>query len=120
MLAREVFTPGQVIEVSYPMQRIEAEPGDDWGVTWKPGTWVEAGQYSERWLCDGVGAMILRVVSLHDPGRPWGPRVFYTRSWRAPDGRVFGKRRLRNTTVAAFRTLSRGYRFSFEVKGALG
>lgn len=62
------------------------------------------------YLFDGRGEIVLRVVSTHKPGPGYQERVFYTRSWVAPDGSTFGSRKLRVCSIGAFRSLAGGYR----------
>ena len=64
-------------------------------------------------FADATGEMILTVVSTHKLGA--AERVFYTRQWRDPDGKVFGAdSKLRITSSAGFTMLTRGYH-DFEV-----
>lgn len=94
--------------------------------TWRPGTRVEI-RHSPIWtgedvpdptdVADAMGAQIVTVVGVYRPGR-FPTRVFYERQWRDPDGKHFGKRKCRMTTVNAFRTLTSGYRVPFELAGA--
>lgn len=112
---------GEVFEVPYPFIRdtyIDHVRGDDgnWREvkvpSWAPGTNPAA--YDEA-VADGMGAMILSVVSTCQmPGR-YPDRVFYTRQWRTPDGKVFGKAGLRVATDTKFRALVAGFRFAFEL-----
>lgn len=120
---------GRVFEVPYPFIKdtwIEHYDGEDGPMTdeiptWRPGTRAEscdvgnAYSHIERWAeADAMGAQILTVVSVHKPGR-FPTRVFYTRQWRDPDGKTFGKTKCRITTVPAFITLIAGYRVAFEL-----
>lgn len=115
---------GQVIEVpNYPFVReqfISFEPNgesfSDEG--WRPGCRIENdGPYGEgSYYADETGAMILTVVSLHKPGR-YPTRVFFTRQWRDPDGKVFGVQKLRVTTEQAFKRMAKGYRHEFGTIG---
>lgn len=123
---------GDVFTVAYPFCEdtwTEHYDGDDGPAvdeipTWKPGVRPEASdvgnEYShiERWNeADAMGAQILTVVGVYKPGR-YPTRVFYSRQWRDPDGKLFGKAKLRMTTVAAFADLVRGYRHPFELSEA--
>ena len=56
----------------------------------------------------------MQVVML--PGK-FSSRVFYVRRWRDPDGKEFGKPRLRVTTTAAFAKLTKGYRHPYLLDG---
>lgn len=78
--------------------------------TWVPGTRREMADMERVDLtADGLGTMTLTVVSVHKPGK-YPTRVFYTRRFTDPDGKTFGKGRLRITTKSAFNQLARGYR----------
>lgn len=115
------YSPGQVIEVKgYPFVRtvfngIECDA--DGGITefqdegWRPGCDSDEGCL----FADGTGEMILTIISIYKPGN-FKERVFYTRQWRDPDGKQFGKsRRLLVTTKSVFTKLCRGYRHEFEL-----
>lgn len=116
---------GEVFAVPYPFVRdkyMELDQDEEGVVeierqTWRPGTRFEEygreGEYTDC-LADAMGTMRVTVVSLHKPGR-YPARVFYTRQWIDPDGKQFGKGKLRITTEAAFRILLRGYRYQFEI-----
>lgn len=121
---------GCVFEVPYPFvqdtwtDHYDGEDGPevDEVPTWKPGTRQEScdvgNDYSQidHWSeADGMGVQVLTVVGVYKPGR-YPTRVFYSRQWRDPDGKVFGKMKLRQTTVSAFAALTRGYRHPFEMK----
>ena len=58
---------------------------------------------------DGIGKIILTVISVHKPGR-FPHRVFFTRQWEDPAGRRFGKSACRVATLQKFRRLAKGYR----------
>jgi hypothetical protein len=120
-----IVTDGAVFNVSFPFVRDTwmAHDFDEDGAgsrevqTWKPGTRFEArgreGEYTEC-FADGMGVMVLTVVSVHKPGK-YRPRVFYVRRWIDPDGKEFGVRKLRMSGIAAFKTICNGYRFPFEM-----
>lgn len=97
------------------MVRATYDDGDPEGgvrESWKPGVeWVGVYPDSERAEADAMGSIALTVVSVHKPGR-YPERVFYVQRWVAPNGRVFGKPKLRVTTTAAFLRRSRGYRYA--------
>lgn len=122
-----ILAVGQVIEVpNYPFVRESFEKpiwdGEQGSVEiiegWKPGCKVEADDPfgGSSFCADETGTMILSVVSLHKPGR-YQTRVFFTRQWRDPDGKVFGVQKLRVTTEQAFKRMARGYRHDFETVG---
>ena len=110
---------GQTFTVEYPFVRI---PKDEiWLISqsysdvnpWRPGvlfrhTWNDDAEA----YCDGIGQMILTVIGTAYP-KPFPTRVMYTRKWRDPDGREFGKRRLLISTLGKFNQLCRGYAHAF-------
>jgi hypothetical protein len=118
----------EVYEVRYPFvrdvyQAIEPADGDDtFGVqvverpTWKPGVRNED-VYPDDVVAvaDGVGLMRLTVVSRHIPSQKYRERVFFTREYVDPDGRTFGKKRLRMLGARAFANISRGFRVEYEM-----
>ena len=116
------FSPGDVIEAAYPFVRDTFMEFDEEGgvevPTWKPGVRHQNGVQRHGYepeidtVADAMGHIILTVVSIHKPGR-YALRIFYTRRWRDPDGREFGKNACRVTTSGAFRALGRGYRHPF-------
>ena len=115
------FTAGQEFVNQYPFVRgtyVEFdEDGQNEVGTWNPGVRYEvAGCYGDEAdvLSDGVGSQILTVVDVHKPGR-YPTRVFYTVSWVTPDGRKFGKKKLRIATVEKFRRLSHGFHLHYVV-----
>lgn len=119
---------GDVFEVPYPFVRDEytqAEYDPDGAhlakpsPTWKPGIRHELRGYEGGYdiaLADGQGAQLLTVVSRHKPGK-YPERVFYTRKWRDPDGKEFGKPELRITSMVAWRAKISGYRHPYELSG---
>lgn len=119
---------GQVFEVPYPFVQdtwVEHYVGEDGPTTdevptWKPGPRNEmrTAPYGEEYypsVADAMGTQVLTVVGIYRPGR-FPTRVFFTRQWRDPDGKVFGKLKCRIATLAAFAALTQGYRFPFEMK----
>jgi hypothetical protein len=111
---------GEVLQFSYPFVRDTYSEMDEGGVsespTWKPGVrFVErGGDRDPEAVADGIGQQIISVVSTHRPGN-FPERVFYTRKWRDPSGKVFGKGSLRVMSAAGLRSLIRGYRHPFEI-----
>lgn len=113
---------GQVIEVpNYPFVRTSWNKpvwdGEGYSEEayegWKPGCKsVSDGGYDFDLVADGIGAMILTVVSIHKPGR-FPERVFFTRQWRDPDGNVFGNKKLRMATTQTFKRRSIRYLHEF-------
>lgn len=119
---------GDLFEVPYPFFRETVElPPDDPEATemakvrsWRPGVEHHQTQpYGDtEAAADALGAMLLTVVDVHKPGR-FPARVFFTRQWRDPDGKVFGKAGLRITTVPAFLRRTKGYMHDFYLDGEL-
>jgi hypothetical protein len=113
------YQKDQVFSFPYPFLRSKSEEMDDDGCWheypgWRPGAEYELVPPDDyRMVCDGIGSQIVTVVGTAQfPG--WPTRVFYTRRWRDPEGKEFGKRRLRVTTQASFTTLIQGYRYQPE------
>jgi hypothetical protein len=112
---RKLPISGDRFEMKHPFIREKHLYTDEEGSTehnqWRPGVRAtDNGPEGSTCEADGVGFQILTVVSLHKPGR-YPARVFYTRRWRDPDGREFGKQKLYCKAVAAFTTLTGGYRY---------
>jgi hypothetical protein len=113
--------PGAVFTVPYPYFREEVDlppegpnEGPVTNITWRPGVrWVLVYDDFEA-EAEGIGAMLLTVIDVHKPGR-FPARVFFTRQWRDPDGKLFGKGALRITTVPAFLRRTKGYMHEFEL-----
>ncbi|MDR7092287.1 hypothetical protein [Hydrogenophaga laconesensis] len=112
---------GAVFTVPYPYFREEvdlppedAQSGPITAITWRPGVrWVQRYDDSDA-EAEGMGAMLLTVIDVHKPGR-FPARVFFTRQWQDPDGKLFGKGGLRITTVPAFLRRAKGYMHEFEL-----
>lgn len=116
---------GDVFDVPYPFFREEVEllPDDPEATcmakvkSWRPGCQTEQdGPDDVASVADSMGAMLLTVIDVHKPGR-FPARVFFTRQWRDPDGKVFGKGGLRITTVPAFVRRTKGYMHDFYLDG---
>ena len=116
---------GKTYSVSYPFFTEEVElPPDDPEATqmqmvksWRPGVeWEQDDEYAAHRVAEALGEMLLTVVDIHKPGR-FPTRVFYTRQWKDPNGKVFGKAGLRITTLDAFRRRLRGYMHEFWLDG---
>lgn len=114
---------GRTYEVRFPFKTEEYHPPIDEGPesggtfcmppsrpTWVPGWKAGETYYGERNWCEGWGAELRTVVSIHRPGK-YPERVFYVRQWRDPDGRVFGKKGLRIVASRDFRTWATGRRY---------
>jgi hypothetical protein len=114
---------GKTYEVAYPfvLEEVDLPPDDPEGgmrsvKSWRPGVGFihsdpncDADSYA-----DAFGQMLLTVVDVHKPGK-YPARVFYTRKWRDPKGREFGKAGLRITTTPAFKRLLAGYRHEIDL-----
>lgn len=103
-----MIQPGDKYSVTYPFIL-----DDGWdeppAKTWRPGVRFEnVSPEDVGAFADGEGQMTLTVVSLHKPGR-FPSRVFYTRAWRAPNGKEFGKSRLLIATAQKFKRIAAGY-----------
>lgn len=83
--------------------------------SWRPGVRNEP-VYPDDAECvaDAMGAQLITVVGTYRPGK-FPTRVFFTRQWRDPDGKVFGRGKLHITTLGCFRGLLRGYRVEFRL-----
>lgn len=117
---------GAAFRAEYPFVRTTYTEFDADGCaevkSWKPGVRME-----ERFIppddrdtdcvADGLGEILLTVISVHKPGR-YPTRVFFTRRWRSPDGHEFGKQACRIATLEKFRRLARGYAHPYTVKDA--
>lgn len=114
------ITPGTTFVISYPFVREKLELLDEDGFhevpTWNPGVRYEmSGPEDVEAVADGSGEAIFNVIDVHKPGR-YPTRVFYTRRWRTPDGKEFGKSRLHIATLEKFRRLIRGYQHEFVLR----
>jgi hypothetical protein len=116
---------GDVFEHRYPFVRdTYVEPyADEDGIAsreipcWKPGVRHENTPTGDtEAFADGVGWQIITVVGRFKPGR-FPERVFFTRKWRDPDGREFGKGGCRVVTMQVFRSLTSGYRHEYLMAG---
>jgi hypothetical protein len=110
---------GDVTTIPYPFIRdtFNSFNGEDYveTPTWKPGIRYEAiGPEDSGAIADALGAAIFTVVDTFKPGR-YPRRVFFTRQFINPDGKVFGKSRLHITTLEKFRRLTRGYQHPFGI-----
>lgn len=110
-------------EVKFPFVRCKVELWDGKeGVqvvdSWRPGTrGVLVYPDSSEDVADGIGTMSLTEVSRHKPGR-YPERVFYVRTFTDPDGRTFGKTKLRMTTAQNYRRLCSGHSYEYRMATA--
>lgn len=108
--------------VDYPFCRDKAQICDEEGFaeidTWRPGIKFVDGPKScpenpyTVSVADAMGKQHFSVVSIHRPGK-FPTRVFFTRQWQDPDGKIFGKGKLHVTTQQAFTRLLGGYRHEY-------
>lgn len=82
---------------------------------WRPGVeWRPVGPDSSDAFADGMGTISLTEVGRYKP--PGFPeRVFYTRKFTDPDGKVFGKNKLHIASAVKFKRLCNGYAHEFEI-----
>jgi hypothetical protein len=119
---------GETYEVAYPFVRSTYETRDfdaDTGMDyvsdvvdcWKPGIESEMVYHDEaEAVADGVGKMLLTVVSVHPLPRPYPTRVFFVREWVDPDGKRFGKKKMHIMTLAAFRRRASGFSIEYRMR----
>jgi hypothetical protein len=110
---------GDVTTISYPFVRdtFSEYDGADYveTPTWKPGIRFEdIGPEDVGALADALGAATFTVVDVFKPGS-FPTRVFFTRQFTNPDGKVFGKGGLHIVTLEKFRRLTRGYQHPFGI-----
>jgi hypothetical protein len=110
---KQLYEKDQVFRFPYPFVRETVFLIDGEVKNWRPG--VEHGLTggpdgdSPRDVCDGIGEQIITIVDSFRPAG-WPRRVFYTRKWRDPEGKEYGKRRLFVRTAASLTVLLQGYR----------
>lgn len=114
------ISAGSVYDFPYPFVKELYDDGDPEGgpsLSWRPGVRFESrvirgdGEFDEVFdaVADSIGRQVITVVSTHKPGA-FPTRVFFTRKWKDPQGREFGKGKLHIKSLAAFRVLIRGWR----------
>lgn len=115
------YETGQTFSVAHPFCRDTFSDKDcDYtqSPTWRPGIrqgpWRNPDGGSELQEADAMGHQLIEIVGTYRPGK-WPVRVFYTRQWRDPDGKVFGKPRCFIKSQAAFTRLLSGYRVYFDL-----
>ncbi len=115
----ETITEGEVYSVKYPFFKVDLDEtssiDSDYG-EWTPGC-RSVMIYPDDcgFVANGEGSMELTVVSIHKPGR-YPTRVFYTRKFTDPDGRVFGNKKLRIATQTVFNKRIAGYYHEYELE----
>jgi len=88
--------------------------------SWRPGVEHGNDDNGDGWsAADGHGEMLLTVVDVHKPGR-FPARVFFTRQWQDPAGKVFGKGKLHIMTLPAFKRRLGGYLHEYYDREANG
>lgn len=109
---------GKTYCVKYPfcLDVFNPDMGEFEFATWRPGTNRFATEFTEWAEADAMGEMILTIVSIHRPG-DYPTRVFFTRQWKDPDGKIFGKQKLQIKTKSAFKRMLKGYRYNYTIKG---
>lgn len=82
---------------------------------WRPGTVNRLVRPDDaEAVANGLGELRLTVVSVHKPGN-FPSRVFCTRQWRDPSGRIFGNGKLHIWTTAKFKRLTARFGYHFVV-----
>ncbi len=107
--------------VRYPFVRDKyeewAEDGSALRETWSPGVvfeWISPEDTAP--FADAEGQMILSVVDVFKPGK-FPTRVFYTRQFIDPDGKIFGNTRLHICTLEKFRRIASRYFHPYSLNG---
>lgn len=113
------FVDGDEFEVRYPfvLEKVSLFDGEGFAEvdSWRPGTRGEmVGNEDAEMVADGIGTQVLRVISIHKPGK-YPERIFFTQSWRDPHGRSFGKTKLRMLPTSTFRSRLRGFAHEFRL-----
>ena len=116
-MTSEELQPGREYVVSgYPFRRetvvLLGEGGVYEAESWIPGVTYPDDPYGGLPVADGLGELLLTIVSLHKPGK-YPERAFYVRQFRGPDGEMFGKTELRVASVRKFGRLLSGYAHPF-------
>lgn len=112
---------GDTFTATYPFVRDTYTATDEEGCherqTWKPGVRFEPlPPYGEDTgaAADGEGLVSFSVVATFKPAR-YPMRVFFTRQFKSPEGKWFGKSKLHIVTLEKFRRLIRGYRYTYGI-----
>lgn len=125
MSKSSIFTAGQQITVEmYPFSRatfigcdLDGQQFSDEG--WRPGCDRDRSPADsiDDHTADGLGAMLIQIVDVVKLPGGFAPRVFYVLRWRDPDGKEFGKKLCRVTTVGTLAKTVKGYRHPFYLDG---
>lgn len=116
------YKEGQVVSFKYPFTRVMASTYNGKTNTikcfpsWRPGLWQRDDRpYGDiSYWADEMGEQVLTIVSTHKPGG-FPERIFFTRKWKSPNGKMFGKNRCCVLAISAFKGLLHGYRHEFEI-----
>lgn len=114
------ITPGASINGDYPFTRSTYTSYEENGPidekSWRPGCYmVPYGPEEVEYVADAIGQIVLTFIAKFKPGK-YPERVFYIREWISPDGKRFGKKKLRITTKQAFRAMwERPYRLEYRM-----
>lgn len=116
---KPIYSSGDEFVFTYPFRRSTFSEMDEAGVsespTWEPGVRFEdTGTGNTETFADGLGFQIVTVVATFKPGK-FPERIFFTRRWTDPSGKVFGKGKLHIKTTGGFRSLIAGYRHPYGV-----
>jgi hypothetical protein len=106
---------GSIFEVDCPFIRSRFDSYDEDGpyrvLSWKPGIeWIITGMDEADMRAHGMGKGRYTVIAVAHLPRPYPTRVFFTRKWTCPDGRVFGNSKLHVMTREAFKRRTVAYR----------
>lgn len=118
---------GKILEVPYPFVIEEYDEIDEdghcsRGLSWRPGTKFVIQGIDEifgettRGIAEGMGHMLITPIKRVELPGHYHTRIFYIRQWRDPDGRIFGKTKLRVTTQQGFKRLLGGFRYSYALE----
>lgn len=111
--------PQKTYEVKYPFCRCVYTNIDEDGyyenLSWRPGIdWKMSCPDDSHSIAHGEGLMFLTVVDVFKPGK-YPKRVFYTRKYRDPDGKIFGKGKMHICIIPKFKRLIEGYSHPYEL-----
>lgn len=119
------FEEGQEFKVKAPFKWETVGLFDGEGaysvMSWVPGFASGNNGYTDWMSCNGHGYVVYTIISYHKLPAPYPARVFYTRRFIDPDGKEFGKTKLRIMSVGHFRRLisQRLWPFSSEFDASL-
>ena len=106
------YNAGDVYEIDYPFQALFDCP---WGSRWQPGCRSEHVYPDDSELVsDAMGKMVVSIVDVHKPGK-YPTRIYFTRQWKDPDGKVFGKTGLHIKTCQWLTKRLDGFHYKFRM-----